>query len=184
MENTNIHLSSYDTIDKTVRFDNNDFSFIKTLYGFVNNRQFGLGYERLSDKQYDSYIWEVLSAIGEDLGEKIYSDILRYIEKVSDVDTCKLTSLRSMMKMIDMQYDVLDNVEFYPLEIRNLVDVLSISRGKLFDNRFMNKDFLEFLLRDGVLSKDDATSASENGATNVQFEHYLYDNEEFQKYLV
>lgn len=47
-----------------------------------------------------AYVWNVLSAIGDDIGNVLYSNIANYIDFVSNIDLCKTRALRSMLKQI------------------------------------------------------------------------------------
>jgi hypothetical protein len=85
-----------------------------------------------------------LSAIGEDYAETIYENILNYIDNVSNVDLCKIKALQSMLKIVGLEYDILDSFSTIPVEIANLMDILSINRSYLlhsdkFSNEFINE---------------------------------------------
>jgi hypothetical protein len=75
------------------------FDFTKTLGTFIQNRDFEIGHQRFLGGQDDrsTYIWNALSAIANDLGEVTFSNIRNYIDEVSNVDTCKVKSLNSML---------------------------------------------------------------------------------------
>ena len=39
-----------------------------------------------------------------------------------------------MMKILGSDYNVLDKIGYYPIEIQNLIDILSISKKHLLNN--------------------------------------------------
>ena len=80
----------------------------------------------------------------------MYENVRDYIDNVSNVDTCKVRALKSMMRMVGSDYNILDRIGFYPLEIQNLIDILSISKKKLLDNKYIKKDFLDSCVEAGV----------------------------------
>ena len=75
-----------------------------------------------------------MSAIADDLGETIYSNVLHYIDNVSNVDVCKVRALRSMLSMVGTNYKVIDKIRFYPIEIQSIIDILSINKKYLLNN--------------------------------------------------
>lgn len=72
-----------------------DFSFSNTLLSNVNNIQFAtsLMNSHEVDKQVDNNLVNVLSAIGDQLGSRIYDEILNYIDNIGNVDICKIQAL-------------------------------------------------------------------------------------------
>jgi hypothetical protein len=55
--------------------------------------------------------------MNSDVSETIYENILHYIENIANVDTCKVSSLKSMMKSIGIEYSIFNIIEKSPLEI-------------------------------------------------------------------
>ena len=124
-----IDLNSKENIEKYIRRQANNFNFVDRIASFVNNREFGSGYYRsISSDDYGTsidfvndnksgYIWKVLSSAGNDLGEVLYENVADYIDNVSNIDTCKIKSLMSMMNMLGIDYDLPKNISYYPIEI-------------------------------------------------------------------
>ena len=81
--------------DQIVKKNSNEFSFVKEVINEVNNSDFKTGvadfYKMLSGDKHvdnsDTYIWTALSAIGDDIGEVIYQNVLNYMQNVTDIDT-------------------------------------------------------------------------------------------------
>lgn len=95
------------------------FSTTETMASLAVNSKFKQGYEdlqlgHLTDK---AYIWKALSAVSEELGQSLFSNVRHYIDNVSNIDTCKVKALKSMMKMASVNYMMLDKLSFYPVEI-------------------------------------------------------------------
>lgn len=84
--------SSTQQISETVKFSDNGFSFVKTLGSFINNREFSQGFIKFLQNRNtaDAYVWKCLSAIGDDLGDTVYENVVNYIDFASNVDTCKI----------------------------------------------------------------------------------------------
>lgn len=72
--------------------------------------------------------------MSQDLGQSVYENVRYYIDNVSNIDTCKVRALKSMMQFIGSDYNVLDKIGYYPIEIQNLIDVLSMSKKYLLNN--------------------------------------------------
>ena len=85
----------------------------------VVNKKYKRGYDEFADGKLTekSYLWRALSAITQDISETIYSNVLNYIDNVSNVDTCEIKSLRSMLEILGIDYLVIDKVQYYPIEI-------------------------------------------------------------------
>ena len=71
---------------------------------------------------------------------------------MSNVDVCKVKALKSMMYLLGSDYNVLDKVGYYPIEIQNLIDILSISKKYLLSNKYIKQDFLDALCADRIVS--------------------------------
>lgn len=106
-----------------------DFSFSNTLLSNVNNIQFAtsLMNSHEVDKQVDNNLVNVLSAIGDQLGSKIYDEILNYIDNIGNVDICKIQALQTMVKMLGISYSAFAVINDMPLEIQDIMNVMSIT---------------------------------------------------------
>jgi len=87
-------------------------------------------------------VWEVLSAVANDVGQSLFTNVRDYIDNVTDVDVCKVTALRSMMHMVGLDYQLINKLGSYPVEVQSLVDLLSINKKYLLENEFMKNDFI------------------------------------------
>ena len=58
--------------------------------------------------------------------------------------------LKSYIKMIGVNYQLFDNIDSIPLEILNLLDILSINKKYLTSNQYFNNYFLDILSSNGV----------------------------------
>lgn len=127
------------------------------MVSFVNNLEFKKGYEffRKGQDNQKAHIWDCLSAIGDDLGEIIYANVVDYVDYVSNVDLCKVKSLRSMMKNLGFNYTIFDNMGEMPLEIINLMDVLSINKKYLLNSNYIRQDLIDEFRNVGVAVSSD-----------------------------
>jgi hypothetical protein len=88
----------------------------------------------------------MLSSIADDLGSTLYGNIKNYIDYISNVDICKVKALKSMIKLFGFQYTLFDDFDKLPLEILNLLNVLSIEKRYLLKNGVLKPEFLELIL--------------------------------------
>lgn len=125
-----------ESIVQNVRIADNNIKFADSLGSFVQNAEFSKGFVKFlnSDDDASAYVWKALSAIGQDVNSIVYSNVLNYIDAVSNIDTCKLKSLKSMMKLVGSSYDIFGNIDMLPIEVVQLLDVLSISKKYLLDS--------------------------------------------------
>lgn len=127
-----------DTINTSnIKRNSRDFSFVDSLGSFIQNYEFSRGYDefkQVSATNKYSYIWEVLSAIGGDYAETIYENVLNYIDNVANVDLCKVKDLQSMITVLGIDYNIINDVQSMPVEIVNMIDILSINKHYLLDN--------------------------------------------------
>lgn len=113
-----------------------NFSFTKTVANLANNKMFADGFldyrhNTISEK---SYIWYALSAIGEDIADVLYSNILNYINNIGNVNVCKVKALQSMAQMLGYDnYNFLSDIDRVPIDVLELIDIFSINRGYLTD---------------------------------------------------
>lgn len=151
-----------------VKRNSRDFSFIETLGSFINNYEFEEGFRdwklNTSEDTRKSYIWNALSAIGDNYAETIYENVLNYLDNVSNVDLCKAKSLQSIVKMLGIDYQVVYDVGKMPVEIANLIDILSINRHYLADNKTFASCFINEL---SSFSEDCIVSAKQNDYLSI-----------------
>ena len=98
----NIGVENADLVKK----NSNNFSFVKEVIDEVNNDGFKSGVKEFfrdlsglnapgsaTENGAKSYIWNAISAVADDVGETLYSNVLNYIENVADIDTCTTKAL-------------------------------------------------------------------------------------------
>ena len=133
MSEISTSLSSYNEIDEVVQKSNGKFSFVDVLGSFINNREFSKGYLDFKDgiNTNEAFIWKILSCIGNHVGNVVYSNVLGYIDNVCNVDLCKVKALKSILSSFGLKYSVVDSIDTIPLEIQNIIDVMSINKKYL-----------------------------------------------------
>ena len=180
-------LSSVELIEDSVQRSTYGYSTVDTMGSLVGNRKFREGYDDFTNGIHSSqsYIWEALSAISQNLGQELYSNVIHYIDNVSNVDVCRIKSLRSMLQLVGVNYLMLDKIQFYPLEIQHLIDIFSINKKYLLNNEFIKQSFIDDLLASNaiLLSNDVDASALEVGNISSRIDRYIYDNNVFNNYL-
>lgn len=82
---------------------------------------------------------------------------MNYIDNVSNIDLCKVKALKSIIKILGIDYKVIENIDSMPIELLNLIDVLSINKKYLIDNKKLNNYFIS-ILSDFNISKSDKTT--------------------------
>ena len=148
-------LSNYISL---IEKNTNNFSFTREAVNAVNNFNFKkTAYDTLSGNSNtkDSYIWNALSNIAEkslsdsflheNISEVFESNILNFIDNISDIDTCKIKSLQSMISQLGINYTVFDKIKLMPLKILKLIDVLSIKKEYLLNGNKVQPLFAQLL---------------------------------------
>lgn len=100
---------------------------------------------------------------------------------VSNVDKCKVKNLQSMLAMYGQQYTLIDNINLYPLEVQDLIDLFSINKKYLLQNDFINDDFkndlisgnLSVILNPGISSYNDDISVDTTQFDSRVFGEYI-----------
>ena len=108
----------------------------------IQNRQYSAGFKKFAAGKdtRDAFLYKALSAVSDEIGNVLYLNIKKYIDFVSNVDICKVKSLRSMLRLFGFNKTIFDNVDSLPKELLDLMNVLSINK--------------KLLLRDGVVTKE------------------------------
>lgn len=144
-----------DKIIKDAMPNDNSFSFVETAGSLIQNNEFASGFKTFQttsspDLKYDAFIYTILSSIADDVGSTLYSNIKNYIDYVSNVDVCKVNALKSMIKLFGFQYTLFDDFDQLPLEVLNLLDVLSIEKRYLLKNGILKPEFLDLVLEKSI----------------------------------
>lgn len=127
-----------------IKRSSRDFSFIDIASNAIMNDRFMTGYKKLKNGEEtdDSYLWLALSAIAQDTGETIYQNVLNYIDLASNIDLCKVSALRSMISEHGVKYQILDKLKNMPIELENMIDVLSINKKYLLNANVIDKNLI------------------------------------------
>lgn len=133
-------------------------------------------------------MWLCLSAVSEDLGDTLYKNVKNYIDYVSNIDTCKVQSLRSMMKELGFVYTVFDNIESVPREVLDLLNIVSIDKKYLLKNDCMQSAFIEDMKQMDVIVSSDAPLTDYydlNNQISAGFSTSTYhiDDSKYQDYI-
>lgn len=95
----------------------------------------------LKDKHHlnDDFMGTIIGTLSSDpnvLGKKIYEKISNFSDNISDVDTCNITSLKSMYEMMgeDFYTYTIKNYDT-PADLYRVIDLLSIKFSKLRGSR-------------------------------------------------
>ena len=59
------------------------------------------------------------------------------MQNVTDIDTCSIKSLQSMISLLVAKYTVLDGVDKLPLEVYKQLEIFSMRRECLLDSRIV-----------------------------------------------
>lgn len=138
--------------------NSDEFSMTSALGSFIVNNNFQSGFVdyQLQKPSHEAFIYQVLSAVGDNLGSTVYDNVKRYVDYISNVDICKVRALKSMLQLFDFKNTVLDCIEALPEEIVSLLDILSIDKKRLLRAGFLRPGFLAHVLENGgVLTFDD-----------------------------
>ena len=184
--------SNSQTVDlNAIKRNTQSFSFVDQLGSFINNYEFSKSFKDFKlgkDNKYTN-IWSVISALGNDYAEVIYSNVIDYINNVSNVDLCKIKALRSMITVLGVDYQIVTDIANMPVELLNLMDILSINKHYLLDNKTFCDEFKEQLsiYNDGTcfLSTENnelSNEISSDISSYVAISSYL-DNDVYKDFL-
>lgn len=146
-------LSSTEEIQAAVKFDTSEYSTVSALGSFINNNDFAKGFIDFQNGDTGTsraFVYGVLSAVGDQIGETVYSNVKNYIDFVSNVDLCRVRALRSMFQMLGFDNTVLDCIDGLPLEIVNLLDILSIDKSRLLKTSILASGFMDHVAEEGT----------------------------------
>lgn len=148
-------MTEFNEIINNVKKTTNDFDFTNTIGEFVINNEFKQGLIELKSgyNNKNTYIWEVLSAMNTDISETIYENVLHYIDNISNVDTCKIIALKSLLEQIGIQYNIFDFCSHVPVQLLNLIDIFSINKRYLSKNNYLKNTLKKEL--EPLLSNND-----------------------------
>lgn len=118
-------------------YDKNPFDFFKInqnhdLAGSMKSIAFQPELKK-SEFLFDTFLSSIYGKYPfehNDLGVNLYEKISNFVSNQSDVDTCDIKTLYDLSQSVDLNGD--DFKLNFPLEIRRLMDVLSINQSKLW----------------------------------------------------
>jgi hypothetical protein len=100
-----------------------------------------------------------------DLGIYSYEKIANYVLNHSDIDTCNLESLYDLAEAVDDKTD--DYMMNYPLEIKRLMDILSINPCKIFGSIEKNQNYFKESDKNGNYNRGKLLSLNYNVTAGV-----------------
>ena len=105
------------------KFDTFDIS--QTLFQQVNNDYW----------REKSNIWHIISAACNDAAGEFYVKLREYVKNLADINVCTIHNLKSIAQSVDAPHllDFTDNLQTFPVELRDLLDILSIKPSKLLE---------------------------------------------------
>ena len=114
----------------------------------IQNRPYSRGYKNfaLGRDTRDAFLYKALSATADEVGDTLYLNVRKYIDFVSNVDVCKVKSLESMLKLFGFNKTVFSCFDSFPLELLNLINVLSINKKLLMKAGMLKEDFLSAIV--------------------------------------
>ena len=150
-------------VEEDVVKNNDSFSFISAVFDLVGNKQYkSAEYDVLCSnaKNSDTYVWHALSAVGQSVGSILHESILNYIDNVANIDTCNIRSLQSMIKTIGTNYTVINDINTFPIEVQNYIDIFSIQRELLLNSDKVKKSLADKIQVSATFDNNVLSSAS------------------------
>ena len=123
------------------KYADNDFSFSDTLGGFIGNKEFSEGFYDFQNghETSRSFTWDVFQAVGGEIGKTVYQNIRNYVALASDVETCKVEALQSMLSQVGFNFTLVDAANT-PNEILEMIDIYSVDRKYLVNSGFVSDE--------------------------------------------
>ena len=156
---------------QNIKRNSNDFSFTDTAASLVNNKEYRSGYQDLIDGKHNdkTYFWEALSAVGDELGETLYENVLNYVNNAANINTCKLRALTSIAKVLGVtEFAILKNLDTVPPEVLNLMDIFSINKAYLLNINNFNTDFVKDLISE-CLNEETLSGSQERISSDLSY---------------
>jgi hypothetical protein len=100
-----------------------------------------------------------------DLGIYSYEKISNYVLNHSDIDVCELNSLYSLADSIDNNTD--DYMLNYPLEVKRLMDILSINLSHLLGSTEKNQNYFNNSDKNGKYNKGKLLTSTYNVTAGI-----------------
>lgn len=142
-------VSDFDSkVAKGVGYRNDGFDFVDVLGSAINNEQFAEGwrnYKAGRDSE-DAYVWAALSACGEEIADAVYQNVRNYVDLASNIETCKVKVLASMIGELGLGFLAGDDFDRMPYQILHMMDAYSVDRKYLFASGVLSPDVVSAIL--------------------------------------
>ena len=146
-----------------VKKNGNSFSFMSAFFDLIGNAEYGKeAYSTLCTDVDTSRnnIWRSLSATASYVGEAVNNEILNYVDNICNVELCKIQQLQSLASYFGIKYSIFQNIQLFPRELIQLMDVLSIKREYLDDKLKVDHELADMIDQYAQLDDQNALSAA------------------------
>ena len=146
-----------------VKKNGNSFSFMSAFFDLIGNAEYGKeAYSTLCTDVDSSRnnIWRSLSATASYVGEAVNNEILNYVDNICNVELCKIQQLQSLASYFGIKYSIFQNIQLFPRELIQLMDVLSIKREYLDDKLKVDHELADMIDQHAQLDDQNALSAA------------------------
>lgn len=146
-----------------VKKNGNSFSFMSAFFDLIGNAEYGKeAYSTLCTDVDSSRnnIWRSLSATASYVGEAVNNEILNYVDNICNVELCKIQQLQSLASYFGIKYSIFQNIQLFPRELIQLMDVLSIKREYLDDKLKVDHELADMIDQYAQLDDQNALSAA------------------------
>lgn len=132
----------------------------------------------------------MISKISDDIGAVLTDDIVNYTRNVVDVNTCKVPQLIEHGRMLKYGLDHLKNTyDFFPLQIRCLIDIFSINPEYLVGNQknhILSDEVVKEILIYIRENSDDKTPFEDSSVVDrlIDDPHGLVDEGLYRNFIV
>jgi hypothetical protein len=139
-----------------VRKIRSDWPVTERLKDWTRNPNWQKGYREVNEGAFDilqpvgfSTMWAFLSASNDGpltgavdlgVGQLVYEKIANMVQNIRDIDTSTMVALRSMANEMDVNNVIFYDID-YPLELREMLDILSVKRSLLLTSGQMITDY-------------------------------------------
>lgn len=173
---------NYNIYNIDIQKNSNNFSFIQEFFDkIINNDFIQNSYKNFSiydlsslgeNTTYESNIYNVISAIGEDVTKEIYTEILNYIDNISDVDFCKIQALASISKLLGIDYEIFQNIDKIPINILKIMDIMSINPIYMVSSDILSESMRTYI-SDNIISNITEYTTEHNNEYNIVYKNKL-----------
>ena len=121
-------------VQRGAGYQNGGYDFVDSLGTAINNLEYSQGWIRSQENPAapDAYVWTALSACADGLADVVYQNVRNYIDLASNVETCKVKALMSMLREFGLDFMFGQTFDDMPPELLNMLDAYSVDRKYLF----------------------------------------------------